>query len=98
MICISIAQVSVQYCEWRDMLNAAMVGPDLLEVRLDCFENDPDPKELLNARRKPVIFSCRRQSRRGNWKGTEDARITLLKTAIISEADYCELKSISPTR
>jgi 3-dehydroquinate dehydratase / shikimate dehydrogenase len=91
MICISIAQESRRLA-MADMLNAAMMGADLLEVRLDCFENDPDPKELLIARRKPVIFSCRRQSEGGGWKGTEDARITLLKTAIISQPDYCELE------
>src|SRR5262249_9146407 len=56
------------------------------------FEHDPDPKELLAARRKPVIFSCRRTADGGNWKGTEEARITLLKTAIINSADYCELE------
>src|SRR6267142_2201168 len=91
MICITIAQESRRLA-LADMLNAAMMGADLLEVRLDCFENDPDPKELLNARRKPVIFSCRRPQDGGNWKGTEDARITLLKTAIIAQPDYCELE------
>jgi 3-dehydroquinate dehydratase/shikimate dehydrogenase len=91
MICISIAQESRRLA-MADMLNAATMGADLLEVRLDCFDKNPDPKELLSARRKPVIFSCRRSSDGGNWKGTEDERITLLKTAIISEADYCELE------
>src|SRR5438874_7217012 len=91
MICITIAQESRRLA-LADMLNAAMMGADLLEVRLDCFENDPDPKELLNARRKPVIFSCRRPADGGNWKGTEDARVMMLKTAIINQADYCEME------
>ncbi len=91
MICISIAQESRRLA-MADMLNAAAMGADLVELRLDCFENDPDPKELLSARRKPVIFSCHRKSDGGQWQGTEDARITLLKTGIINEADYCELE------
>ena len=91
MICISIAQESRRLA-LADMLNAAQMGADLLEVRLDCFENAPDPKELLAARRKPVIFSCRRTADGGNWKGTEDERVMLLKTAIVSQADYCELE------
>jgi 3-dehydroquinate dehydratase/shikimate dehydrogenase len=91
MICISIAQESRRLA-MADMLNAAMMGADLLEVRLDCFDNDPDPQELLSARRKPVIFSCRRPSDGGAWKGTEDARVMLLKTAIIAKPDYCELE------
>jgi 3-dehydroquinate dehydratase/shikimate dehydrogenase len=74
------------------MLNAAQMGADLLEVRLDGFENDADPKELLQARRKPVIFSCRRTEEGGSWRGTEEDRLLLLKTAIINNADYCELE------
>jgi 3-dehydroquinate dehydratase/shikimate dehydrogenase len=91
MICISIAQSSRRLA-LADMLNATMMGADLLEVRLDCIEQDPDPKELLAARRKPVIFSCRRTADGGAWKGTEDARILLLKTAITAGPDYCELE------
>src|SRR5260370_754374 len=74
------------------MLNAAEMGADLLEIRLDGFDNDPDPKELLSARRKPVIFSCRRRADGGNWKGSEEERILLLKTAIVSPPDYCQLE------
>lgn len=91
MICITIAQESRRLA-LADMLNAAQMGADLLEVRLDCFENEADPKELLQARRKPVMFSCRRSVDGGGWRGSEDERILLLKTAIISNADYCELE------
>lgn len=91
MICITIAQESRRLA-LADMLNAAAMGADLLEVRLDTFEHDPDPKELLSARRKPVIFSCRRSSDGGSWRGTEEARIIQLKTAIIAQPDFCELE------
>jgi 3-dehydroquinate dehydratase/shikimate dehydrogenase len=91
MICTSIAQESRRLA-LADMLNAAAIGADLLEVRLDCFENEPDPKELLSARRKPVIFSCRRTSDGGSWKGSEEARIVMLKTAIIAQPDFCEIE------
>jgi 3-dehydroquinate dehydratase / shikimate dehydrogenase len=91
MICVTIAQESRRLA-LADMLNAAAMGADLLEVRLDCFEQDPDPKELLSARRKPVIFSCRRTIDGGNWKRSEEERITLLKTAIIAQPDYCEIE------
>jgi 3-dehydroquinate dehydratase/shikimate dehydrogenase len=91
MICVSIAQTSRRLA-LADMLNAATMGADLLEVRLDTFEHEPDPKELLSARRKPVIFSCRRKEDGGSWRGSEDARIVLLKTAIIAQPDYCELE------
>jgi 3-dehydroquinate dehydratase/shikimate dehydrogenase len=91
MICFTIAQESRRLA-MADMLNAAAMGADLVEVRLDCFQQDPDPKELLSARRKPVIFSCRRPEDGGNWQGSEQDRIKLLKTAIVSEPDYCEIE------
>ncbi|HLW65651.1 MAG TPA: type I 3-dehydroquinate dehydratase [Gemmataceae bacterium] len=91
MICFTIAQESRRLA-MADMLNASAMGADLVEVRLDCFQQDPDPKELLNARRRPVIFSCRRGQDGGNWHGSEDERIKLLKMAIISDPDYCEIE------
>ncbi|HEV3146141.1 MAG TPA: type I 3-dehydroquinate dehydratase [Gemmataceae bacterium] len=92
MICYTIAQESRRLA-LADMLNAAALGADLVEVRLDIFQQDPDPKELLNARRKPVIFSCRRPLDGGNWQGSEEDRIKLLKMAIVSNPDYCEIES-----
>jgi 3-dehydroquinate dehydratase/shikimate dehydrogenase len=91
MICFTIAQESRRLA-LADMLNAAAMGADLVEVRLDCFQQDPDPKELLSARRKPVIFSCRRTEDGGNWQGSEEDRIKLLRTAIVTEPDYCEIE------
>jgi 3-dehydroquinate dehydratase/shikimate dehydrogenase len=91
MICITIAQESRRLA-LADMLNAAQMGADLLEVRLDGFDKDPNPAELLAARRKPVLFSCRRRRDGGNWKGTEDERLMLLRQAVIAGADYIELE------
>jgi hypothetical protein len=58
MICVSIANESRRLAV-ADMLTAARQG-DLLEVRLDRFDKAPDLKDLLAARRKPVILTCRR--------------------------------------
>src|SRR5262245_33103381 len=69
MICISIANESRRFA-LADMLTAAHHG-DLLEVRLDRFEKAPDLGELLAARRKPVILSCRRPCDGGDWQGSE---------------------------
>jgi 3-dehydroquinate dehydratase / shikimate dehydrogenase len=91
MICFTIAQESRRLA-MADMLNAAAMGADLVEVRLDCFQQEPDPKELLSARRKPIIFSCRRAEDGGNWQGSEEDRVKLLKMAIVSEPDYCEIE------
>src|SRR5947209_12602297 len=75
-----------------DMLNAAMLGADLVEVRLDKFEKDANLTELVNARKKPVLFSCRRPKDGGEWNGAEDERLTLLRSAVVAKADYVEVE------
>src|ERR1700733_5781287 len=90
MICISISQESRRMA-LADMLNAARQC-DLLEVRLDRFGKAPDLGELLAARPKPVIMSCRRQCDGGLWDGSEEERLALLRQCIISKADYVEIE------
>ncbi len=91
MICITIAQES-RTLALADMLNAVHLGADLLEVRLDCFDKAPHLNDLIGAKRKPLLFSCRRLQDGGNWKGTEDDRQLLLRQAILSKADYVEIE------
>ena len=91
MICITIAQES-RTLALADMLNAALMGADLLEVRLDCFDKAPNLPDLLAAKRKPLLFSCRRLQDGGNWKGTEVERQVLLRQAILIKADYVEIE------
>jgi 3-dehydroquinate dehydratase/shikimate dehydrogenase len=91
MICISIAQES-RTLALADMLNAVAMGADLIELRLDTFENAPNFSDLIGARRKPVIFTCRRSQDGGNWAGTEDERLALLRQAVVSKADYVEVE------
>jgi 3-dehydroquinate dehydratase / shikimate dehydrogenase len=91
MICVTIVQESRRLA-LADMLNAAMLGADLVEVRLDKFEKDANLTEIVAARRKPVLFSCRRPQDGGQWSGTEDERLTLLRSAVIAKADYVEVE------
>src|SRR5438874_3416058 len=90
MICISINQESRRMA-LVDMLNAGGQC-DLLEVRLDRFEKAPDFGDLLSARTKPVIMSCRRTRDGGFWEGSEEERLALLRQCIISKADYVEIE------
>src|SRR5262249_10557108 len=90
MICISIAQESRRLA-LADMLNASRQC-DLLEVRLDRFDKAPDIAELLAAKPRPVIMSCRRPCDGGHWEGSEDERLALLRQCIISKADYVEIE------
>ena len=91
MICITIAQES-RHMVLADMLNAVQMGADLLEIRLDLIGKAPQFNDMLAAKRKPVMFSCRRQQDGGQWKGTEEERIMVLRQAIMSKADYVEIE------
>ncbi|QDU64808.1 3-dehydroquinate dehydratase [Planctomycetes bacterium Pan216] len=90
MICVSIAQTS-RHLALVDLYNAS-ARCDLIEIRLDRFEKSPDVNELIKAARKPVIVSCRRQQDGGSWHGTEEARLALLRQAVVEGADYVEIE------
>jgi 3-dehydroquinate dehydratase/shikimate dehydrogenase len=90
MICISIAQESRRLA-LVDMYNAAPQC-DLLEVRLDRFGKAPDVGEIIAAKSKPVVMSCRRPRDGGDWDGTEEERLAILRQCVISKADYVEIE------
>jgi 3-dehydroquinate dehydratase/shikimate dehydrogenase len=90
MICISINQESRRLA-LADLLNAGRQG-DLLELRLDRFAKAADVAELLAVKPKPVIMTCRRSQDGGNWEGSEEERLALLRHCIISKADYVEIE------
>jgi 3-dehydroquinate dehydratase/shikimate dehydrogenase len=90
MICISIAQKSPRLA-LVDMFNAAPQC-DLVEVRVDCFDQAADIGELLAHRQKPVIIACRRGEEGGEWIGQEEERLALLRQCVASQADYVEIE------
>lgn len=90
MLCVSIYQKSRQLA-LVDMLNASRQG-DMIEIRLDRFSKDPNAGELLQHKSKPVICSCRRPKDGGDWDGTEEERQALLRSCVVSGADYVELE------
>jgi 3-dehydroquinate dehydratase/shikimate dehydrogenase len=91
MICVSINQESRRLA-LADMLNAARLGADLLEVRLDRFGKAPDVGEIIASKPRPVIFSCRRPADGGDWDGSEEERLAILRQCIVSKADYVEIE------
>lgn len=90
MICVSIAQESHRFA-LVDMLNAGR-RCDLIEIRLDRFQKPPDVKALLEACPKPAIVSCRRRQDGGDWAGSEEARLALLRQAVLEKAAYVEIE------
>jgi 3-dehydroquinate dehydratase/shikimate dehydrogenase len=90
MICISINSESRRLA-LADMVNAKHFGA-VLEVRLDRFGKSPDIGELIAAKPRPVIMTCRRPDDGGFWDGTEDERLAILRQCIICKADYVEIE------
>jgi 3-dehydroquinate dehydratase/shikimate dehydrogenase len=89
MICITVAPTSRKLAK-ADLLNAARFG-DIIELCLDHLAKEPDVKDLLSTVEKPIIISCRRRQDGGHWDGTEEARLMLLRQAIVAGPAYIEL-------
>ncbi len=75
--------------EWQA---AAEAGAALVELRIDCLRREPDLKRLLTNRPTPVLFTIRRGSDGGLWRGEEALRERLLREAIVLGVDYVDLE------
>jgi len=91
MFCVSIIQDSRRLA-LADMVNAKQFGADVLEVRLDRFGKSPEIGEMVAARPKPVIMTCRRPADGGFFEDSEEERLAILRQCIISKADYVEIE------
>lgn len=89
MICISVTPASRTFAK-VDMLNAARQG-DLIELCLDRLVKEPDVGDLIADVDKPVMVSCRRKSEGGQFDGSDEQRLALLRQAIVANPAYIEL-------
>ncbi len=89
MICVSVTPASRTLAQ-VDLLNASRYG-DLVELCIDRLIKEPDFKELINTIDKPILISCRRKQDGGQFTGSEEARIKLLRQAIVAGPAYIEL-------
>lgn len=89
MICISVTPSSRTLAP-ADLLNASRKA-DLIELCLDRFIKPPDVADLLKLCNKPVLVSCRRRKDGGQWAGTENERLALLRNTIVAGPAYVEL-------
>ena len=91
MICVSIARTRHKMI-LAEHQALAQRGAKLVELRVDWIARAPDIPRLLKDRPTPVIVTCRKREDGGKWTGTEDERRMVLRTAIISGADYVDLE------
>jgi len=91
MICVTIARGRHRHVI-AEHKHLADNGIRLVELRLDFIQGPVQVKRLLKDRPCPVVVTCRRASEGGRWEQSDDARLLLLRTAIIEGAEYVDLE------
>lgn len=97
MICVSIGRTrhKMMIAEHRAL---AERGAGLVELRLDWLSHAPDLSRLLKDRPTPVVITCRRDCDKGRWRGSEDQRQTLIRSAIVAGVEYVDLEEDIATK
>src|SRR5262249_6938385 len=76
-----------------EIQEAAKRGARMIEVRLDFLAKAPDFKRLLANKPSPRVAPVRRPADGGRWSGTEEARQSLLRHAIVAGFDWVDLET-----
>ena len=76
-----------------EIQEAAKQGARFIELRLDFLAKAPDFKRLLDKKPCAMVASVRRPQDGGRWSGSEDARLTLLRQAIVAGFDWVDLET-----
>src|SRR5262245_27591187 len=76
-----------------EIQEAAKQGARLIELRLDFLKKAPDFNRLLANKPCPMIATVRRPPDGGKWDQGEDARIMLLRQAVVAGFDWVDLET-----
>ena len=91
MICVGIGRGRHRHVIAEHKFLAEQ-GVRLVELRLDYIQGPVQVKRLLRDRPCPVIVTCRRAADGGRWEQSEEARLLVLRTAIVEGAEYVDLE------
>jgi 3-dehydroquinate dehydratase / shikimate dehydrogenase len=91
MICVSLGRTRHKMVIAEHELLAKKNVP-LVELRLDWIGRQPKLNQLIENRPTPVVVTCRRSSDKGKWRGTEEQRQALLRSAIAAGVEYVDLE------
>ena len=91
MICVSIGRGRHKHviAEHKHLVDS---GAQLVELRFDYINGTVNLKRLIGERPCPVVITCRREKDGGKWTGTEEERVTLLRSAIAEGVEYVDLE------
>lgn len=91
MICVSIGRSRHRHmmAEHRHLVEE---GAKLVELRLDYIRGPINIKRLLENCPCPVVVTCRRERDGGKFSGSEEERLTLLRTTIAEGVDYVDIE------
>ncbi|QDT17285.1 type I 3-dehydroquinate dehydratase [Alienimonas californiensis] len=90
-LCVSIARSHPSRMRAEHAV-LAEAGAKLVELRLDWLKGPVDVAALIADRPTPVVLTCRRREDGGRWSGTEEARLALLRQAILAEPEFVDLE------
>jgi 3-dehydroquinate dehydratase/shikimate dehydrogenase len=76
-----------------EIQEAAKQGARLIELRLDFLKKAPDFHRLLDKKPCPMIATVRRPPDGGKWDSSEDARLMLIRQAIVAGFDWVDLET-----
>ncbi len=91
-ICVVIGRTRHKMVQ-IEIQEAAKQGAGFLELRLDFLAKAPDFKRLLENKRCTMAATVRRPADGGRWSGSEEARLALLRQAIVSGFDWVDLET-----
>jgi len=80
---------------------AVRLGADAIELRLDMMDRGEDLHEILSRLRDrfniPIIITNRMAEEGGNWRGSEDERVNVLRS-LLPLADVVDIELRAPQR
>ncbi|MFH1268454.1 MAG: shikimate dehydrogenase [Planctomycetota bacterium] len=91
MICVSIGRGRHRFVIATHK-HLAEQGAELVELRLDYINGPVNLKRLIADRPTPVVITCRRKREGGKYKGSDEERLLLLRSAIAEGVEYVDLE------
>src|SRR5581483_729027 len=90
LIAVALNEPTTEHA--RSALRAAVAVADVVELRIDLMQEYSLPC-LLADRPCPVIVTCRAVREGGQWQGSEEERLGVLREAIALGAEYVDVEA-----